>query len=169
MSNRQSFNRREFLYRSGKGAAGIFTGMSILAPSFCLGKNIKNDRRPNILFIMSDDQSWVHAGAYGCKAVNTPAFDRIAEQGILFTNVFSAAPGCAPSRASILTGRQPCELEEAGSHFSNFPKKFRVYPAILENKGYQAGFTGKGWGPGNYKITGWPHNPAGKEYNKKKF
>ena len=45
--------------------------------------------RPNILFCISDDQSWPHASAYGFKAVNTPAFDRIAREGILFNNAFA--------------------------------------------------------------------------------
>ena len=119
----------------------------------------------NILFIMSDDQSWMDVGVYGCEQVQTPSFDRLASEGALFTNVFATAPGCAPSRASILTGRFPWELEEAGTHFSNFPRKLQVYPDVLEANGYEVGFTGKGWGPGNYEITGWEHNPAGPEFN----
>ena len=73
------------------------------------------DKRPNILFIMNDDMSWVDFGAYGCKVVKTPVFDELAQKGILFKNAFSAAPNCSASRASILTGRYPCELEEAGT------------------------------------------------------
>ncbi|MCK4749864.1 MAG: sulfatase-like hydrolase/transferase, partial [Bacteroidales bacterium] len=114
---------------------------------------------------MSDDQSWMDVGVYGCEQVQTPSFDRLASEGALFTNVFATAPGCAPSRASILTGRFPWELEEAGTHFSNFPRKLQVYPDVLEANGYEVGFTGKGWGPGNYEITGWEHNPAGPEFN----
>src|SRR5687767_10274432 len=69
-------------------------------------------RRPNILFAISDDQSWPHASAYGCRFVRTPAFDRVARDGVLFNNAFSASPGCAPSRAAILTGRPTWQLRE---------------------------------------------------------
>ena len=128
-------------------------------------KDLRDDTRPNILFIMTDDMSWVDFGAYGCKVVKTPVFDELAEKGGLFNNCFSSAPNCSASRASILTGRYPCELEEAGTHNSIFPKKLRVYQDMLEENGYQTGFTGKGWGPGKYEITGWNHNPAGPAYN----
>jgi len=120
---------------------------------------------PNILLAISDDQSFPHASAYGYRAVNTPGFDRIAKEGILFTNAFSAAPGCSPSRASLLTGKHIWELEDAGSHASYFPSKFRTYTTILSENGYLVGYTGKGWGPGNWKDSGWQINPAGKEYN----
>ena len=125
----------------------------------------QNDKRPNILFIMNDDMSWVDFGAYGNKVVTTPVFDDLAQKGVLFKNAFSAAPNCSASRASILTGRYPCELEEAGTHNSYFPNKFKVYQSLLEESGYQTGYTGKGWSPGNYEILGWDHNPAGPEYN----
>jgi len=63
------------------------------------------DSRPNILFCISDDQSWLHAGAMGDPVVKTPTFDRIAREGILFTHAFCDAPSCAPSRSAILTGQ----------------------------------------------------------------
>lgn len=75
-------------------------------------KNVK----PNILFAISDDQSYPHASAYGCKFVETPGFDQVAERGVLFHNVFAAAPQCSPSRASILTGRYIWQNDEAGTH-----------------------------------------------------
>ena len=60
--------------------------------------------RPNILLAISDDQSWCHAGAYGLSNVVTPAFDRVAGTGVLFTHGYCPAPQCSPSRAGILTG-----------------------------------------------------------------
>jgi N-sulfoglucosamine sulfohydrolase len=76
-------------------AAGISTLATLKVPS----KEIGSCQRPNILFVISDDQSWPHAGAYGCNFVKTPAFDRVAKEGILFQNVFAAArvrlPPCA--------------------------------------------------------------------------
>ena len=123
-------------------------------------------RLPNILLAISDDQSFPHASAYGSRAVHTPGFDRIASEGILFNNAFSAAPGCSPSRASLLTGRHIWELEDAGSHASYFPSKFWTYTTIMETRGYITGYTGKGWGPGNWEDAGWKINPAGEAYNK---
>jgi uncharacterized sulfatase len=134
--------------------------------SFCRSPVIQGtQKRPNILFAISDDHSWPHTGAYGCKNVNTPAFDRVAEEGALFHNFFCAAPQCSPNRAAILTGRHIGQLEEAGTHASNFPRKFKVYTDILEEAGYETGFTGKGWGPGNWEFNCRPRNPAGPEYS----
>ncbi len=122
-------------------------------------------KRPNILFAISDDQSWPHAGAYGCQFVNTPAFDRIAREGVLFNNVFASAPQCSPNRASILTGRHIWQNEEAGTHASLFPQKLRVFPDELERAGYVIGGTGKTWGPGDWQRSGWSRNPAGPKFN----
>ncbi|MEJ7740336.1 MAG: sulfatase [Chitinophagaceae bacterium] len=122
-------------------------------------------RQPNILFVIMDDWSWPHASAYGDKIVKTPAFDRVAKAGVLFTNTFCVSPSCTPSRGSILTGQAVHRLEEGGNLWSTLPKKFKVYPDALEEAGYQVGFTGKAWGPGTIDGTGRTRNPAGPEYN----
>ncbi len=122
-------------------------------------------QKPNILFAIADDQSYPYASAYGTQGIQTPAFDKVANSGILFHNAFVAAPQCSPSRAAILTGKNIWQLEEAGTHGSSFPKKFPVFTDQLENVGYQIGYTGKPWGPGNWEISGWDRNPAGPEYN----
>ena len=124
------------------------------------------ERQPNILFAIADDWSQEHAGAYGCQWVKTPSFDRIAREGVLFNQVFTSNPKCSPCRASILTGRNSWQLKEAISHYTIFPTGFAVYPALLEQAGYHVGLTGKGWGPGDFKVSGYKHNPAGKEYQK---
>lgn len=121
----------------------------------------------NILFAISDDQSYPHASAYGQKTFRTPVFDSIAASGILFNNAFVAAPQCSPSRAAILTGRHIWQLEEAGTHASLFPKKFPVFTDVLENEGYFIGYTGKAWAPGNFANAGWTRNPVGPAYNAK--
>ncbi len=59
--------------------------------------------RPNILFCIADDWGWPHAGAYGDPVVKTPAFDRLAREGVLFDHAFVASPSCTPSRNTILT------------------------------------------------------------------
>ena len=55
-------------------------------------------KRPNILFVIADDQSFPYASVYGAAGVHTPAFDQVAENGVLFYNAFAAAPQCSPSR-----------------------------------------------------------------------
>lgn len=125
--------------------------------------------QPNILFVISDDQAYPFASAYGTNWVKTPNFDRIAREGILFTNAFVTSPGCSPSRASILTGRYPWQLEEAGTHGSSFPIKYKTFTQLLEENGYAVGFTGKPWGPGDWQVSGWKQNPVGKEFNQLKI
>lgn len=124
--------------------------------------------RPNILIAISDDQSFAHTSAAGYKAVQTPAFDRVARQGILFRNAFAASPGCSPCRAALLTGRHPWQIEQAGTHASSFPTNYVVFPDLLEQAGYAVGCTGKGWGPGNWEVSGRTRNPAGPMFNQHK-
>ncbi len=147
-------SRRTFLSAAGAAALG-----AAAAPAA---------RRPNIFFAIADDWGFGHAGAYGCKWINTPAFDRIAREGVLFTRAFTSNPKCSPCRATILTGRNTWQLKEAIDHYSIFPNEFAVYPAELERAGYHVGMTGKGWAPGDFTSTGYAHNPAGKEYQEHK-
>ncbi|CAH1000649.1 Ulvan-active sulfatase [Neolewinella maritima] len=119
---------------------------------------------PNIILFLADDWSYPHAGAYGDPVVQTPNFDRLAAGGMLFTNAYTASPSCSPSRASILTGRYPHQNGEAGNLWSEFPADAVTYTTQLEQAGYLVGHDQKGWGPGDWQRTGWPHNPAGKRY-----
>ncbi|MDF1859323.1 MAG: sulfatase [Verrucomicrobiales bacterium] len=126
--------------------------------------------RPNILFAISDDQSWPHAGAYGTNWVKTPGFDRVAREGLLFRQAFTPNAKCAPSRACILTGRPSWQLEDAGNHMPFFPQKFPGYVEALDRKGgYYVGYTGKGWAPGKaLDAEGKPRQLTGKAYQKHK-
>lgn len=121
--------------------------------------------RPNILFAIADDWSYGHASAYGCGWVETPNFDRLAREGILFTNAYTPNAKCAPSRATILTGRYSWQLEQAGNHMTYFPAKFGGFMERLAADGYAAGSTGKGWGPGfAINAQGKPRAITGKKY-----
>ena len=91
--------------------------------------------RPNILFCISDDQSYAHTGANGDPVVKTPAFDRIAREGLRFTHAFVYAPTTGPSRSAILTGQQIWRLEEAGNIHSTFPAKLATYTELLADSG----------------------------------
>lgn len=124
-------------------------------------------KAPNILFCIADDASIEHMSAYGVTTwVKTPAFDRIAKEGILFTNAYTPNAKCSPSRSAILTGRNPWQLEEGGNHVPYFPAKFTSFMEALAINNYQVGFTGKGWAPGNPgKRDGQTRRLTGIEYN----
>ena len=120
--------------------------------------------KPNVLFLIADDWSYPHAGIYGDPVVRTPTFDRLAAEGALFSNAYCASPSCTTSRAAILTGRYPHQLESLGNLWSVFPVKFPNWVSILTDNGYFSGKTRKGWGPGDYTKGGYAHNPAGKDF-----
>ncbi|HPO07205.1 MAG TPA: sulfatase [bacterium] len=160
--------RRRFLKNTLAAGAGLITASSI-HPFSVPAQAEKDRKRPNVLVAIADDWSSPHAGAYSDPLVQTPAFDRVARDGCLFTQAFVAAPQCSPNRAALLTGRQIWQNEEAGTHSSLFPSKFAVYPDLLEQAGYHVGYTGKPWSPGNWEAGGRKRNPAGPEYNQRKM
>jgi N-sulfoglucosamine sulfohydrolase len=124
--------------------------------------------RPNILLAIADDWSFGHASAYGCAWVRTPAFDRVARRGILFTRAYTPNAKCAPSRACLLTGRNSWQLKEAANHICYFPPEFRTYPEALAAHGYFVGHTGKGWGPGvAHDTQGQPRAMTGRAFNRR--
>ncbi len=130
------------------------------------------DERPNILFIIADDASRDSMGAYGSTYVSTPNFDRIAREGVLFTQAYNCNPKCAPARACLLTGRYSWQLEEACNHNPFLSDKWLFYPYLLEQANYVIGYTGKGWGPGIHNTIDAGRskdkgNPAGHPYNNK--
>jgi len=158
------------MHRTGRALAGAAAAAYLGRPAYrAHAASIAAPpagRPPNILFAVADDWSWPHASCLGAPQINTPAFDRIAENGVLFTNAFTAAPQCSPCRAATLTGRNIWQIAEAGTHFSTFPNTWPVFPDLLASAGYHTGFTGKGWSPGRWDLGGWTHNPTGPEFNK---
>jgi arylsulfatase A-like enzyme len=105
-------------------------------------------------------------GAYGTDWVQTPAFDRVAREGILFTRAYTPNAKCSPSRSIIITGRNSWQLEEAANHVPHFPEKFLSHVEVLGNFGYHTGYTGKGWAPGNPgELDGKRRELTGTAYN----
>lgn len=121
-------------------------------------------RKPNILFAISDDQSFPHASAYGCQWVKTPAFDKVADRGLLFMNCYTPNAKCSPSRSIVATGRNSWQLGEAGNHVFFFPDKFKTYAeALTGHSEYFVGSTGKGVDPvivENRHLAGQPYAGA---------
>jgi N-sulfoglucosamine sulfohydrolase len=113
-------------------------------------KKSESQQRPNILFAISDDQSFPHTSFTGSKFVNTPAFDRVASEGVYFSSCIASSPGCAPSRSSIVTGRYHWQNEQSGQHASSWLKKYVPFVDLLDANGYVTGRTGKGVSPFRY-------------------
>jgi arylsulfatase A-like enzyme len=129
----------------------------------------KDAARPNILFALADDWSYPHAGAYGCTWVKTPTFDRIARQGLLFTQAYTPTAKCAPSRCAILTGRNPWQLGPAANHISYFPPDIKSYAEALDGP-YFVGMVMKGCSPVVALDKDGKHrNMVGKPFNARKL
>ena len=102
-------NRRDFLKKCAAAANGfILSHFALTAGCASSGgskKATRNQKRPNIIFIFIDDMGWRDVGFMGSKYYETPNIDRLARQGMVFTNAYSNAPNCAPARACLLSGQ----------------------------------------------------------------
>ena len=137
--------------------------------SACTGNSYDPElMRPNILFIITDDQSWEHLGSYGDKAVRTPAIDQLATEGVRFENAYTAAPSCSPSRAGILTGQDVYRLREGGVLTGFLRNEYVVFPELLEESGYIVGSTGKRYWPRTRNVEGAIDEPIGEVYDKQR-
>ena len=100
--------------------------------------------RPNIVFLLTDDQRWDSLGCMGNKIVQTPEIDRLSSQGVTFTNNFVTTSICMTSRASIFLGQyaRAHKINDFSTAFT--AEQFRrTYPQLLRRAGYHSGFIGK--------------------------
>jgi N-sulfoglucosamine sulfohydrolase len=110
------------------------------------------ERQPNIIIFIADDVGWNDIGCYGNSAVFTPYIDRIAAEGIRFTNAYLTTSSCSPSRTSIISGRYPHNTGSAELHTS-LPPEVSIFPELLRNAGYYTAQAGK-WHMGEYARRG---------------
>ncbi len=123
----RSLNRRDVMGLAAATATALTARIASAAPR----------ERPNILWIVSEDNN-PFVGAYGDKLAHTPTIDGLAAKGVLYRNVYSNAPVCAPSRFGILTGVYPESCAPA-NHMradAKFPREFRTYPELMRQAGY---------------------------------
>jgi arylsulfatase A len=94
-------DRRHFIKAAGFGAAALaLSGFGFP----------KKKQKPNFVFILADDLGWSQLGCYGSDFYETPNLDRLASEGMKFTDAYAACPVCSPTRASIMTGKYPARL-----------------------------------------------------------
>jgi len=139
-------NRRAFLKAAGATAAlGGWTRIGTGQPG-------TPDRKPNFVFFLIDDMGWKDVGCYGSTFYETANIDRLAAEGMRFTEAYAACPVCSPTRASIMTGKYPARLgitDWIGA--SQKPTAYREYLPLaevtiaeaLKEAGYATGFVGK--------------------------
>lgn len=160
-------NRRDFVKAAGTAATAVaigeLPGVGALAQT----------RRPNIIFVMADDLGWGELGCYGQKKIRTPHIDRIAAEGIRFTDAYSGSPVCAPSRCVLLTGyhtghayiRNNDEYNITGGDIwrdLSLEGQRPILPGtvtagtVLQQVGYRTAAMGK-WGLGGPGTTGAPN------------
>jgi len=103
----------------------------------------KPTKKPNILFLLSDDHSYPFVGCYGDTNVRTPALDKLASEGMRFHRFFTACPQCVPSRAALMTGRSPVAARM--TRFSSpLPADEITFPELLRSQGnYYTGICGR--------------------------
>src|SRR5699024_10648698 len=118
--------------------------------------SIPNAQHPNIIFILIDDLGWKDIGSYGSEFYETPNLDRLAEEGMRFTNAYAAAPVCSPTRASIMSGKYPATVgvtDWIGAHskgklidapyINHLPLKEKSIAQSLREGGYDTWHVGK--------------------------
>ncbi|GGQ95594.1 sulfatase family protein [Streptomyces flaveolus] len=164
-------SRRVFGGLVGGGAVTAVAGTSATAsaapaerPFRSRPASARPRRRPNILFILGDDLGWADLSSYGAPHIRTPNLDRLAAQGVRFTDAYSGSATCSPTRFSLYTGRYPGRTkgglaEPIGNRTQGLDPNHPTLASLLKKAGYATALIGKwhcGWLP-DYSPTksGW--------------
>lgn len=118
------------------GNINKFVSLGVLCASGAFGAYAQNTSKPNVLFILADDLGWNDIGCMGSRYYETPNIDRLADNGVLFTNAYAACQVSSPSRASIMTGKYTPRHgitnwigEKSGENWRSMGRHSKVLPA----------------------------------------
>jgi arylsulfatase A-like enzyme len=152
--------RREFLKYAGGAAAAAAIPWYLSAPALAG----PDDKKPNIVLCMTDDQGWGDVSYNGHPVLKTPELDKMAASGVRFDRFYAAAPVCSPTRGSVLTGRHPNRFK-CFSHGYPLPAEEFTIAQAVKLAGYTTGHFGK-WhlngvrGPGKPVLADDPRSPG---------
>ena len=156
-----NLSRRSFLRSAGAGLATVtLAGCSQLSSRNKAKARVK---RPNIIFVLADDLGYGDLGCYGQKQIRTPNIDRMAEEGMRFTDHYAGSTVCAPSRCSLMTGLHTGHTYVRGNREVKpmgqlpLPEGTVTLPNVLKRAGYTTALVGK-WGLGGPGSAGTPNN-----------
>ncbi|MHB0756724.1 arylsulfatase [Polaribacter sp. M15] len=136
----------------------LLISLILLISSSCALKKKNNasiTQKPNIIYILADDLGYGDLSAYGQTKFSTPNIDKLAKEGILFTQHYAGSTVCAPSRSSLMTGLHTGNTPIRGNSKMELPKKSLTIAEILKDHGYATGGFGK-WGLGTSGKSGSP-------------
>ncbi len=156
----QSWTRRGFLHAAGLAAASVFVSGGCQTSG---SKRLAGPDQPNIIFILTDDLGYGDLGCYGQQVIQTPNIDRMAAEGMLFTDAYAGSTVCAPSRCSLMTGLHTGHAYVRGNKEAKpmgqlpLPADAVTVPKLLKGRGYVTGLIGK-WGLGGPGSSGAPNN-----------
>jgi arylsulfatase A-like enzyme len=152
-------SRRSFVKTLAGTAAG---GLAASYTSPALAQ-AQPKRKPNILFILADDLGYGDLGCYGQEIIKTPNLDRLASEGIRFTDCYAGSTVCAPSRCSLMTGLHTGHCYIRGNSRIPIRPEDLTVAEVLKKAGYTTGLIGK-WGLGNADSTGIPNRQGFDEF-----
>lgn len=150
-----------------KNILTIISGLSLIALFYSCEPEISNYKsalgsKPNIIFIMADDLGYGDLGCYGQETIITPNIDKLASEGIRFTQHYAGATVCAPSRNCLMTGQHNGHAFIKGIE-KPIPKEDITVAELLKQAGYNTAIIGK-WGLGNVGTSGYA-NAQGFDYS----
>ena len=150
--------RRDFLRRSGLTAAAL-AGLGQSAPSQAASNSSGHHRRPNLLFVFTDQQSWDMLGCYGNGEIHTPHADRFAKQAVRLEHCFSSSPVCTPFRGMLMSGKHPLDNGCFSNDVALNPNAGPMIGKVLADAGYRTGYIGKWHLLGGHRDRPIPRGP----------